>query len=86
VSFAILRIIRQRKKHYGNSNISPCINIIFKKSSKRNHNPLRYYNPITLESKNPIKIDGQNHHTEDKREGQKQAKRRCTARRNQRTL
>jgi hypothetical protein len=31
------------KKNYGNSNISPCKNIIFKKSSKRNQNPSRYY-------------------------------------------
>jgi len=44
-----------------------------KKSSKRNQNPSRYYNPITLESKKPIKINGQNHHhMEDKREGQKE--------------
>jgi hypothetical protein len=36
-------ILRQKKK-YGNSNISPCKNIlIFKKSSKRNQNPSRYY-------------------------------------------
>jgi hypothetical protein len=27
-------------------NISPCKNIIFKQSSKRNQNPLRYYNSI----------------------------------------
>jgi hypothetical protein len=48
--------------------ISPCKNIIFKKSSKRNHNPSRYYNYITKSQvsrqakissfKNPhIKID-----------------------------
>ncbi|CAM6073901.1 unnamed protein product, partial [Sphagnum tenellum] len=30
--------------NHGNSNISPCKNIIFKKSSKRNQNPSRYYN------------------------------------------
>ncbi len=35
-------ILRQ-KMNYGNSNISPCKNIIFKKSSKRNQNPSRYY-------------------------------------------
>jgi hypothetical protein len=29
---------------YENSNISPCNNVIFKKSSKRNQNPSRYYN------------------------------------------
>jgi hypothetical protein len=39
-------ILRQKKK-YGNSNISPCKNIlIFKISSKRNQNPSRYYNSI----------------------------------------
>jgi hypothetical protein len=32
---------------YGNSNISPGKNIIFKKFSKRNQNPSRYYNSIT---------------------------------------
>jgi hypothetical protein len=31
---------------YENSNISPCNNIIFKKISKRNQNPSRYYNSI----------------------------------------
>jgi hypothetical protein len=30
-----------------NSNISTCKNITFKKSSKRNQNPSRYYNSIT---------------------------------------
>jgi hypothetical protein len=29
-----LKIILRQKKNYGNSNISPCKNIIFKKSSK----------------------------------------------------
>jgi hypothetical protein len=38
-------ILRQ-KKNYGNSNISPCKNIIFQKSSERNQNPSRYYNSI----------------------------------------
>jgi hypothetical protein len=28
------RILRQKKKNYGNSNISPCKNIIFKKKGK----------------------------------------------------
>jgi hypothetical protein len=38
-----LRSILRQKKNYGNSkNISPCKNIIFKKSSKRNQNPSRY--------------------------------------------
>jgi predicted Zn-ribbon and HTH transcriptional regulator len=41
--FTLKRILRQ-KKNYGNSNISPCKNIIFKKSSKRNQNPSRCYN------------------------------------------
>jgi hypothetical protein len=36
-----------QKKNYGNSNISPCTNLIFKKSSKRNRNPSNYYNSIT---------------------------------------
>jgi len=45
--FTLKSILRQ-KKNYGNSNISPCKNnVIFKKSSKRNQNPSRYYNFIT---------------------------------------
>jgi hypothetical protein len=37
-----------KNKNYGNSNISPCTNIIFKKkSSKRNQNPSRYHNSNT---------------------------------------
>jgi hypothetical protein len=43
VSHTLKRILRQ-KKNYGNSNISPCKNIIFKKSSKRNQNRSRDYN------------------------------------------
>jgi hypothetical protein len=39
-----LKSILMKKKNYGNSNISPWKNIIFKKSSKRNQNPSRYYN------------------------------------------
>jgi len=66
--FTVLNIVRQ-EKNYGNSNISPCKNIIFKKSSKRNQNPSRYYNSYNLSQvsstqakissfKNPpIKID-----------------------------
>jgi hypothetical protein len=42
-----LKITLRQKKNYGNSNISPCKNIIFKKSSKWNQNPSRYYNSIT---------------------------------------
>jgi hypothetical protein len=41
--FTLKSILRQ-KKSYGNSKISPCQNIIFKNSSKRNQNhPSRYY-------------------------------------------
>jgi len=40
-------ILRGQKKNYGNSNISPCKNIICKKSSKRNQSPSRYYNSVT---------------------------------------
>jgi hypothetical protein len=43
--FTLQSILRQ-KKSYGTSNISPCKNIIFKNSSKRNGNPSRYYNSI----------------------------------------
>jgi len=35
------------KEELCNSNISPCKNIIFRKSSKRNQNLSRYYNLIT---------------------------------------
>ncbi len=45
--FTLKSILRQ-KKNYGYSNISPCKHIIFKKSSKRNQNPSRYYNSITI--------------------------------------
>ncbi len=66
--FTLKSILRQKKKNYGNSNISPCKDIIFKKSSKRNQNPSRYHNSITKSQvstqakissfKNPhIKID-----------------------------
>jgi hypothetical protein len=44
-AFAIY--IKKYLKANGNSNISPCKNIIFKKNSKRNQNPSRYYNTIT---------------------------------------
>jgi len=33
--FTLKSILRQKKKNYGNSNISPCKNIIFKKASKK---------------------------------------------------
>jgi hypothetical protein len=51
------------KKNYENSNILPCKNIIFKKTSKRNQNPSRYYYQVSTQAKissfkNPhIKID-----------------------------
>jgi len=65
--FTLKSMLRQ-KKNYGNSNISPCKNIIFKNSYQRNQNPPRYYNfrtnlkfehkPKYNLSKNPdIKID-----------------------------
>ncbi len=44
--FTLKNILRQ-KKNYGNSNISPLKTIIFNKSSKRNQNPLTYYNSVT---------------------------------------
>jgi len=40
--FTLKKSILWQKKKYENSNISPCKNIIFKKSSKRNQNPSRY--------------------------------------------
>jgi len=43
--FTLKSILRQ-KKNYKNSNTSPCKIIIFKKSSKRNQNPSRYYNSV----------------------------------------
>jgi hypothetical protein len=39
----ILKRSSGKRKNYGNSNISPCKNIIF----KRNQYPSRYYNSIT---------------------------------------
>jgi hypothetical protein len=44
--FTLKSILRQ-KTNYGNSNISPCKSIIFKKMLKRNQNPSRYHNSIT---------------------------------------
>jgi len=38
----MLKMLMQ-KKNYKNSTISPCKNIIFIKSSKRNQNPSTYY-------------------------------------------
>jgi hypothetical protein len=45
--FTLKSILRQ-KKNYGNSNISPCKNIIFKQSSKRIQNPSKYYDSVTI--------------------------------------
>jgi len=48
LAICIKKASLRQKKNYGNSNISPCKNIIFQKSSKRNQNPSRYsYNAIT---------------------------------------
>jgi hypothetical protein len=44
--FTLKSIVRQ-KKNDGNSNASPCKNMISKKSSKTNQNPSRYCNSIT---------------------------------------
>ncbi len=44
--FALKMILMQRK-NYENSNILPCKNIIFQKSSKTNQNPSIYYYSIT---------------------------------------
>ncbi len=65
--FTLKNILRQNN-YYGNSNISPCKNIIFQKYSLKNQNPSTYYNLMTnikfqrkpkyYLSKNPhIKID-----------------------------
>jgi hypothetical protein len=45
--FTLKRLMLRWKKYYGNSNFSAWKNIIFKKSSKLNQNPSRYYNCIT---------------------------------------
>jgi hypothetical protein len=41
--FTLKSIILRQKKNYGNSNISPGQNIIFKNSSKRNHKSLQNF-------------------------------------------
>jgi hypothetical protein len=41
------KYLKVKEELWKNSNISPCKNLIFKKSSKRNQNPSRYYNSIT---------------------------------------
>jgi hypothetical protein len=45
--FTLEEHILRPKKSFKKSNVSPCKNIIFKKSSKRNQNPSRYYNSLT---------------------------------------
>jgi hypothetical protein len=40
-------ILLRQKENDENSNIPPCKNIIFKKSSKRNQNPSNYNSTIT---------------------------------------
>jgi hypothetical protein len=46
VSFIIGRCWKA-KENYEDSNISPCKNVVFKKSSKRNQNHSKYENFIT---------------------------------------
>jgi hypothetical protein len=48
-AFTFNGILRHNKKNYENSNISPCKNVVFKKSSKKNRlkNHSRNYNFIT---------------------------------------
>jgi hypothetical protein len=48
-----LKSILRSKKNYGNSQIvSPCKNIILKKSYEKNQNPWRYYNFRIISSLN----------------------------------
>jgi hypothetical protein len=42
--FTLNHVLRQKRRIIETPNISPCENIIFKKFSKRNQNPSRYYN------------------------------------------
>jgi hypothetical protein len=46
---ALVKSILRQKKNYGNSNISPFKNIIFKNSLK-NQNPSRYYSKSVMSS------------------------------------
>jgi len=43
----IKKYLKAKEELMKNSTISPCSNTIFKKSSKRNQNPSRYFNSIT---------------------------------------
>jgi hypothetical protein len=38
---------KAKEEYYGNSNILPCKNIIFRNSSKKSQSPSRYYNSGT---------------------------------------
>jgi hypothetical protein len=40
--FALQKYLKGKRRSMENSNISPCKNIIFKKSFKRNQNPSRH--------------------------------------------
>jgi hypothetical protein len=41
--FTFKKYLKAKEELWKNPNISPCKNIIFKKSSQRNQNPSRYY-------------------------------------------
>jgi hypothetical protein len=45
--------LKAKEEYLKISNILPCKNIIFKKSSKKNQNPPRYYNSISQVSTQP---------------------------------
>jgi len=60
--FHIKTYLKAKEEYLKISNISPCKYIIFKKSSKKNQNPPRYYKSISqvstqakISSKNPFK-------------------------------
>jgi len=46
LAICIKKYLKAKEELWKNSNISPCKSMIFKKSSKRNQNPSRYYNSI----------------------------------------
>jgi hypothetical protein len=43
----IKKYLKAKEELWNSKIFSPCKNIIFKKSSKRNQNPSRYYNFVT---------------------------------------
>jgi hypothetical protein len=43
----IKKDLKAKEEFFGNSNISPCKNIIFKNSSKKTQNISKYYNSLT---------------------------------------